>query len=257
MNDLRTISDVAARTGFTASALRFYEDAGLIEPVRSRSGYRLYDERAVERLQFISRAKQLGLSLDEITELLVLWDGDRCAPVAGRLSELVEDKLHDTQRRITELVAFAADLERFRYALQDGDRHDGPCGATCACTAPSSAASAPTAVTLGSKPIARTATEPPIACTLDPTAATQRIADWRQLLERCDGPPQPVEHGVTFRFPPDRELTANVAALAAAEQACCAFLTFDLHLDHAGTHLTVTAPGDAQSVLADIFKVAA
>ena len=83
MNAHRTISEAAARTGFTASALRFYESAGLVTPARTAAGYRTYDDHSIDRLRFIARAKHLGLSLGEITELVQLWDGDRCAPVAG------------------------------------------------------------------------------------------------------------------------------------------------------------------------------
>ena len=68
---------MAARTGFSPSALRYYEDLGLLRPGRNRSGYRVYDDPSVERLRFVGRAKQLGLNLDEIGGLLALWDGDR------------------------------------------------------------------------------------------------------------------------------------------------------------------------------------
>ena len=66
-----TIADAAARTGFPASTLRYYEQVGLIEPERTASGYRVYDDRALLRLTFIGRAKALGLSLDEISELVL------------------------------------------------------------------------------------------------------------------------------------------------------------------------------------------
>jgi hypothetical protein len=60
---LYRISELAERTGFSASALRFYEQAGLLSASeRSAGGYRLYDQAAVERLAFIARAKQLGLA---------------------------------------------------------------------------------------------------------------------------------------------------------------------------------------------------
>ena len=56
------ISDLAARSGFTTSTLRYYEQVGLLAATqRSSGGYRLYDEAALVRLRFIDRAKQLGL----------------------------------------------------------------------------------------------------------------------------------------------------------------------------------------------------
>ena len=78
-----TISKVAEETGFSPSALRFYEGHGLITPARTRAGYRTYDPASVETLRFIARAKRLGLSLDEIRDLVVLLDDRRCAPVQG------------------------------------------------------------------------------------------------------------------------------------------------------------------------------
>lgn len=53
-----TISEAAGRSGFSPSALRYYEGIGLVSPRRTAAGYRLYDDRAVARLAFIGRAKQ-------------------------------------------------------------------------------------------------------------------------------------------------------------------------------------------------------
>ena len=77
-----TIGEVAERSGFSASALRYYEGIGLVEPsTRTGGGCRVYDDGALARLAFISRAKQLGSSLEEITDLVEIWDGERCGPV--------------------------------------------------------------------------------------------------------------------------------------------------------------------------------
>lgn len=132
MSSAQTISAVATRTGFSASALRFYEGVGLVTPQRTAAGYRVYDERAVARLEFIARAKQLGLTLDEITDLVGLWDADRCAPVATRLQELVDEKLGATRARIADLERFAADLERFQGELA-GPLATGACDDQCPC----------------------------------------------------------------------------------------------------------------------------
>src|SRR4051812_10668123 len=64
------IPDVADRPGFSTPPPRYYESIGLLPPAdRTESGYRVYDDRSVERLTFIARAKQLGCTLEEITEL--------------------------------------------------------------------------------------------------------------------------------------------------------------------------------------------
>jgi DNA-binding transcriptional MerR regulator len=99
-----TISQAADRSGFSASALRFYEGIGLVEPAtRTDAGYRIYDDRSLARLAFIARAKHLGCSLEEITDLVAIWDGDRCGPVQRRFHELVSAKLLEAERQIAEL----------------------------------------------------------------------------------------------------------------------------------------------------------
>lgn len=98
--DTYTIGQVAGRTGFPASTLRFYEQHGLLAPVgRTDAGYRLYDDRSLARLGFIDRAKQLGCSLEEILALAELWEADDCGPVQARLRELVTARIDDAQRR--------------------------------------------------------------------------------------------------------------------------------------------------------------
>jgi DNA-binding transcriptional MerR regulator len=72
---LRGIKDVASDLGVTARTLRFYEDKGLIEPMRVGST-RVYRPRDVGRMQLILRGKRLGFSLREIQEFLDLYDAD-------------------------------------------------------------------------------------------------------------------------------------------------------------------------------------
>ena len=66
--------------------------------VEIAAGYRLYDDRSIERLTFIARAKQLGCTLEEITDLGDAWDTNECAPIKHRLRALVAAKLADTKR---------------------------------------------------------------------------------------------------------------------------------------------------------------
>jgi DNA-binding transcriptional MerR regulator len=128
-----TIGQVAERFGFTASALRYYEVIGLVEPsTRTGSGYRVYDDGSLDRLAFIARAKQLGCSLEEITDLVGIWDGERCGPVQRRFHDLVTTKLADTERQIAELTALQAELRHAATQL-DAPPTDGPCSAGCAC----------------------------------------------------------------------------------------------------------------------------
>lgn len=69
-NDVLTVGEVARRSGYAASALRFYEDQGLVEASRSPSGRRTYERSVLRRLAFIRAASNVGLSLAEIREEL-------------------------------------------------------------------------------------------------------------------------------------------------------------------------------------------
>jgi MerR family transcriptional regulator, copper efflux regulator len=134
------IAEVAARTGFSSPTLRYYEDIGLLPPAeRNAAGYRLYDERAIERLTFIARAKQLGCTLEEITDLAEAWDSNECAPIKHRLRALVAVKLTETEARIAELTTFAGEL-RCAAAVLETAPLDGPCDDSCGCVRGPSAA---------------------------------------------------------------------------------------------------------------------
>jgi MerR family transcriptional regulator, copper efflux regulator len=130
-----TIGEAAERSGFSASALRYYEGIGLVPPsTRTGAGYRLYDDDTLARLAFIARAKQLGCSLEEITDLVGIWDGQRCGPVQKRFHDLVTTKLADAERQIAELTALSDQLRQAAAHLA-GPAIDGPCSEGCACFA--------------------------------------------------------------------------------------------------------------------------
>lgn len=228
-----TIGETAERSGFSASALRYYGGIGLVEPAtRTDSGYRMYDDEALARLAFIARAKQLGCSLDEITDLVAIWDGDRCGPVQRRFHELVTDKIGGAQRQIAELTEFAAQLRTAATQLS-GEPIDGPCNDNCACLAPSPA-------------------DAPIACTLGADARASRVADWAAVTSRARARTATDDGGLRLEFADDVEL-GELARLVAAEQDCCRFFSFALTLDHRGTGLEVRAPADAAAVVAGLF----
>lgn len=127
------ISDASAATGFAPSALRYYERIGLLpRPRRDASGYRVYDHDALDRLRFVGRAKGLGLSLEEIAELLQHWNGGACATTRERLRRLVADKLDEVWRRIDALRALGAQLEDAHGHLAR-PATQARCGTACGC----------------------------------------------------------------------------------------------------------------------------
>jgi DNA-binding transcriptional MerR regulator len=249
MNGL-SISQVALRTGFPPSTLRFYDQAGLVSPDRRPSGYRLYRNEHLDRLLFIGRAKTFGLSLDEINELLALLDENACAPVQGRLRQLIDAKIDDAQSRIAVLEQFSAELQRVRTTL-DLHTPEGPCDETCGCTTDGN--QPPVEVALTVKPASRDT--PPIACSLPPARVRERVAEWRELVATAHDCEQ-ISGGVRVVF--DREATSvtGIARLAAAEQLCCPFLTFRLGLDSQLLTLDITGPSGAVPIIDTLAGIA-
>jgi DNA-binding transcriptional MerR regulator len=111
-----SITQLAVRASVRPDTIRYYERTGLLpEPARTTGGshgrgWRRYDERALDRLQFIRGAKRLGLRLDAIAELLVLRDTGQCP------CDTAADKLSS---RLAEVDAEIAELARLREQLKD------------------------------------------------------------------------------------------------------------------------------------------
>jgi MerR family Zn(II)-responsive transcriptional regulator of zntA len=115
------IGELARLTETNNETLRFYESKGLLnEPRRSDSGYRLYTQDEVHRVQFIMRAKKMGFSLKEIDELLSM----RVTPeesTCGEVKELAENKLQVIDVKIAELERMKNALQQITDACCGGD----------------------------------------------------------------------------------------------------------------------------------------
>ncbi|MCU1398843.1 MAG: transcriptional regulator, MerR family [Acidimicrobiales bacterium] len=247
------IKDVADRSGFSAATLRYYEEIGLLPTsLRTPAGYRTYDDRTLERLAFIARAKQLGCTLDEIAELTLAWDGGSCGPVQDRLRTAVADKLVTAQEQIVELMTLSSEL-RLAAATLEAHRPDGACDDSCGCIGVPAAPGdtpEPQLVSLGPNPAACVESAP-IACTLGSLALKGRIADWQRLLGHVAGR-EPIVDGVRAVFTSTVPLD-DLIRLTAAEQDCCQFLRFSITVDTRGIGLEVTAPADAQAIIDSLF----
>jgi DNA-binding transcriptional MerR regulator len=242
-----TIGEIADRSGFSASALRYYEGIGLVPPAtRTDAGYRVYDDRTLARLAFIDRAKQLGCSLEEITDLVGIWDGERCGPVQRRFHELVTTKIGESQRQIAALTAFTAQLQTAASQLS-GDPVDGPCGDGCACLADPPRVPGPVPVSLGVE-----TDGPAIACTLDPGSMPARLTEWQAILDQATSRTTTPDGALRVELDGRVEL-GELVRVAAAEQRCCSFLTFTITIDGRGIGLEVRAPDGAADIVASLF----
>ena len=113
-----TIGEIARRSGFSIKALRFYDRRGLLPPSsRSASGYRLYGEPDLHRLEFIRQAKALGLTLDAIHELVVAARGDDAGMTRSRLREVLRERLVHVARQIESLTGLKQTLEHRQRVL--------------------------------------------------------------------------------------------------------------------------------------------
>jgi DNA-binding transcriptional MerR regulator len=118
-----TVSKLARQSGTSPDTLRYYERIGLIPPAeRSRSGYRLYDEAAVDRIRFIKGAQHLGLRLEEIGELLGIRESGLCP--CGRTRQLLEDRLALLEAELAELAHLKDQISRM---LAQPERADQGC----------------------------------------------------------------------------------------------------------------------------------
>ena len=253
VNTSYKIKDVVDRSGFSAATLRYYEEIGLLpEATRTAAGYRLYDDRTLDRLAFISRAKQLGCSLTEIADLTVAWDGGRCGPVQDRLRAVVVDKLAVAQQQIVELMTLTSELQRAAATLET-HRPDGPCDDSCGCVngiSGSTETATAQRVALGKKHDPEVVTVP-IACTLGSQSMRSRVDEWQRLLAHVERR-ESIDNGLRATFGPATPL-GELMRLAAAEQDCCQFFTFAITIDTMGVALEVRAPHDALPVLHSLF----
>ena len=103
------IGDVARRSGVAASALRFYEEKGLIESVRTGSGHRRYPRAVLRRVAFIVFAQRIGLTLDEIAAELAKLPSGR-VPTGRDWSRLSATWTSRINERIAELERLRAGL---------------------------------------------------------------------------------------------------------------------------------------------------
>ncbi|MEL1086929.1 MerR family transcriptional regulator [Pseudomonas sp. OB66] len=110
------IGELETRSGTSRHTLRYYEQIGLISPLRQTNNYRVYNEQTLQDLDFIQRAQSMGFSLGEIGEIL---DAQRnklidCAEGA----KLIEKKMADIKQKIGNLQSIYQYLDEERATLE-------------------------------------------------------------------------------------------------------------------------------------------
>lgn len=123
--DTLNIGEAAKATGVSAKMIRHYEDIRLISKApRTISGYRTYTHSEIHVLRFVRRARNLGFSIKQISELLKLWS-DRKRP-SSKVKELALAHVKELEERIAEMQAMKATLERLARQCHGDHRPDCP-----------------------------------------------------------------------------------------------------------------------------------
>lgn len=119
------IGEAAKASKVSAKMIRYYEQIGLIPPAdRTDSGYRAYTQDDVHRLHFIRRARDLGFSVAEITDLLGLWN-DKSRQSAD-VKRLAQEHIAELDRRIESMLQMAETLKALIRWCAGDERPDCP-----------------------------------------------------------------------------------------------------------------------------------
>lgn len=118
------VGDAARRAGLPVRTMHYYEEIGLVVPARRPNGYRDYREADVHRLRFVSRARNLGFSVDECRALLSLWSDPERASADVR--SIASARLRDIERKLAELESLRDALAGLIHACHGDDRPDCP-----------------------------------------------------------------------------------------------------------------------------------
>ncbi len=100
------IGEAAIKTGISVKMLRYYEEIGLVRPaLRTYSGYRVYQDKDIETLRFVRRARDLGFQVKEIATLLALWhDEGRSSAEVKRVALSHVTELEERRQHLDEMI---------------------------------------------------------------------------------------------------------------------------------------------------------
>ena len=121
MNGSMNIGEAAKASGVSAKMIRHYERVGLFpQAVRTDAGYRQYGEKDVHTLRFIRQSRDLGFSIEQIRELLNLWQNRRRP--SRQVKALAHAHIEELEQKAQELLAMKSTLEHLVNCCQGDDR---------------------------------------------------------------------------------------------------------------------------------------
>ncbi|MGB3279859.1 MAG: Cu(I)-responsive transcriptional regulator [Pseudorhodobacter sp.] len=118
------IKEAGARAGLPAKTIRYYEEVGLVRPLRDSNGYRTFRESDVHKLGFLGRARALGFTIEDCRVLLSLYEDQSRA--SADVKEIAERHLALISEKIAALQAMQATLSHLVNCCHGDDRPDCP-----------------------------------------------------------------------------------------------------------------------------------
>lgn len=118
------IGSAAQKSGLPAKTIRYYEDIGLLTPLRARNGYRDYSMTDVHRLRFLQRSRSLGFSIEACRQLLSLY-GDK-ARASAEVKALAESQIVAIEHKLAELTELRDTLRHLTHTCHGDDRPECP-----------------------------------------------------------------------------------------------------------------------------------
>ena len=118
------IGEVAERAGLPPKTIRYYEDIGLIRPLRSDNGYRAFQKNDLHKLAFLGRARGLGFSIEDCRALLALYEDS--ARESAQVKRIAEEHLHEIDAKIAQLESMRDTLAHLVEACHGDHRPDCP-----------------------------------------------------------------------------------------------------------------------------------
>lgn len=118
------IGDAAEASGLPAKTIRYYEDIGLIRPLRDANGYRAFRDVDMHKLAFLARARALGFTIEDCRTLLALWEDKHRASADVR--RVAEEHLSRIADKIRDLQAMQATLRGLVASCAGDHRPDCP-----------------------------------------------------------------------------------------------------------------------------------
>ncbi len=118
------IGEVAERAGLPPKTIRYYEDIGLVKPLRGANGYRSFRESDMHKLAFLGRARALGFTIEDCRTLLALWEDKNRA--SGDVRQVAVEHLARIEEKIAQLEDMRETLSTLVHACHGDNRPDCP-----------------------------------------------------------------------------------------------------------------------------------